>query len=69
MLKIHLYSINDSHKGKERVNEKTICLDLVKIYGNKPRTLLNKIRANKEIKINEFPKLFFELPIKSLNSL
>jgi hypothetical protein len=28
---------------------------LVKIYGNKPKKLLNKISENKEIKINEQP--------------
>jgi hypothetical protein len=45
----------------------TICLDLVKIYGNNPRKLLNIIKENNEIKIKVVPLILF--PISVLNSL
>lgn len=67
VLLIHPNSINDSHKGKARANVKTMCLVLVKIYGNSPKKLLNKINLNKEINIRVDPLI--EGPIKVLNSL
>jgi hypothetical protein len=62
----HPYIIKDSHKGKDNIIVKTIWLVLVKIYGNNPKKLLNKIKVNKEIKIIEFP--FLCGFIKILNS-
>lgn len=44
------------------------CLDLVKMYGKRPRKLLNKINENKEINIKDLPKFFF-LGKSVLNSL
>jgi len=52
--------------AKDKV--RMICLVLVKIYGNKPRKLLNKIKKNKEHKIDDPPEGNI-LIIKSLNSL
>jgi len=68
VLLIHPYIINDNHKGKLRVRVNVKCLDLVKMYGNKPRKLLNKINLNKLMKrkVLPFSPLF---PIKFLNSL
>jgi hypothetical protein len=42
-------------------------LVLVKMYGNSPKELLNKINENSEMKINVLPFSF--LPIRVLNSL
>lgn len=43
-------------------------LVLVKIYGRRPKTLLNKIKENNAIKIKEFPILIDFLPIRVENS-
>jgi hypothetical protein len=54
-LLIHPKIINLTHKGKANDKVKTMCLVLVKMYGNSPRKLLNIIIENKEIKINVLP--------------
>ena len=55
VLLIHPKNIKLSQRGraKERVN--VIWLVLVKIYGKRPRKLLNKINVNKEINIKVVP--------------
>lgn len=59
--------MKESHKGRANDKVKVKWLVLVKIYGNKPKKLLNKINENKEIKINVLP--LKELgPNKVLNS-
>lgn len=60
--------MNLSQRGNAKVKVKTICLVLVKMYGNNPKKLLNTIILNKEIKINVDP-LILLLAIKTLNSL
>lgn len=65
---IHPYNINLSHKGRAKDKDIVKCLVLVKIYGNNPRKLLNKIIENKEININVLP-LCPVVPNKVLNSL
>jgi hypothetical protein len=66
-LLIHPYIINLIHKGSAKVNVIVKCLVLVKMYGNIPRELLNRINENSEMKINVLPFSF--LPIRFLNSL
>lgn len=64
----HPYNINAIHRGILNIRVKVKWLDLVKIYGNNPKKLLNKIIVNKLIKIKLLPlKPLF--PIKILNSL
>jgi len=60
--------MNLIHKGNLSVKVNVKCLELVKIYGNNPRKLLNKIILNKLIKIKVLPlnPLF---PNNVLNSL
>ena len=41
--------MNLNHNGKDRERERVRCLVLVKIYGNKPKKLLNKTKENIEI--------------------
>lgn len=48
VLLIHPNSIKLNHKGKASVSVKVKWLVLVKIYGNNPMKLLNKIIENKE---------------------
>jgi hypothetical protein len=64
---IHPYIIKDNHKGKVRVNVRVKWLVEVKIYGNSPKKLLNKIKENNEIKIKELP-FIPEGPKSVLNS-
>lgn len=59
------YNINLNHKGRANESVKIICLVLVKIYGNNPIKLLNKIRENKEINNKVLPLI----GIRILNSL
>lgn len=68
VLLIHPNNIKLIHKGRanERVN--VIWLVLVKMYGNKPKKLLKKIKENKEINIKVVP-LNLLIPIRILNSL
>lgn len=56
-----------SHKGNARVRVIVKCLDAVKIYGNRPMKLLNKINKNNEINIKDLP-LKESVPSNSLNS-
>lgn len=65
---IHPYNIKHNHKGRARVNVSVKWLVLVKIYGNNPIKLLNKINENNETKINVEP-LWPEGPKRVLNSL
>jgi hypothetical protein len=55
VLLIHPYSIKVNHKGSARDKDIVKCLVLVKIYGNKPIKLLNKIIENREINIKVIP--------------
>jgi hypothetical protein len=52
---IHPYTIKLSHKGRAKARVKAKWLELVKIYGNNPKKLLNRIIENREIKINVLP--------------
>lgn len=65
---IHPNNIKVSHKGNLIVRVKIIWLVQVKIYGNKPRKLLNKIKVNKDTKIIDLP-LNSGVLIKFLNSI
>jgi hypothetical protein len=67
VLLIHPKSINLSHKGKAKERVIVMWLVLVKIYGNSPKKLLNKINLNNEIKIKVDP-LNLEIPNNVLNS-
>lgn len=51
----HPYIMKHNHIGNANVNVVVKCLVLVKIYGNKPIKLLNKIIENIEIKIKVLP--------------
>lgn len=57
-----------NHKGKANVKVNVKWLVLVKMYGNNPIKLLNKINENKEIKIKVDP-LCPNGPKRVLNSL
>lgn len=67
VLLIHPNNMNDNHNGKARVKVKVIWLVLVKIYGNSPKKLLNRINLNKEMNISVDPLILG--PIRVLNSL
>lgn len=60
--------MNLIQRGKANVKVRVRCLVLVKIYGNSPKKLLNKINENKEIKIKALPGFLFG-PKRVLNSL
>lgn len=51
----HPKIINLNHIGKAKLKVNVIWLVLVKMYGKRPRKLLNKIRENKEINIKVVP--------------
>jgi hypothetical protein len=55
VLLIYPNNINLTHNGNARVNVIVKCLVLVKINGNSPRKLLNRIRENSEINMNVLP--------------
>lgn len=55
VLLIQPKSINLNHKGNAKEIVILIWLVLVKIYGNNPIILLNKIKLNKEINIKVVP--------------
>ena len=59
MFLIQPNSMNVTHRGRASLSVKTTCLVLVNTYGNSPRKLFIKIMVNKEMKISEFPLLFF----------
>jgi len=52
---------------KDRDKQNLICLDDVKMYGNSPKRLLNKIIINNEIRIIKFDRGYFTKIINSLN--
>lgn len=64
---IHPETINVTHKGIDKERVITMCLDLVKTYGNKPKKLLNTINLNNLINRIDTPKC--EGSNKALNSL
>lgn len=66
-LLIHPNNIKLNQRGKAKVRVRVIWLVLVKIYGNNPKKLLNKIKVNKEININVVP-LNLLIPNNVLNS-
>lgn len=55
VLLIHPKNIKLNHKGRAKDKVSVIWLVLVKMYGNSPKKLLNKINVNKEININVVP--------------
>lgn len=55
VLLIHPNNMKDNHKGWAKVSVNTICLVLVKIYGNRPKKLLNIINLNNEVNIKVVP--------------
>jgi hypothetical protein len=56
-----------NHKGRAKESVIVIWLVLVKIYGNSPKKLLNKIKEKREINIKVVP-LNLEIPNNVLNS-
>jgi hypothetical protein len=60
--------MNLNHNGNASVKVIIRCLVLVKIYGNNPKKLLNRINENKDTNRNVPPLLFLFLPISVLNS-
>lgn len=68
VLLIHPKNINLIHSGKLKVKVRVICLEAVKMYGNKPRKLLIKINTNSPINIIVLP-LKEDGPKRVLNSL
>jgi hypothetical protein len=69
VLLIHPKIMNLTHKGSTSVNVIVKCLVLVKIYGNSPRKLLNRINKNSDTNKKVLPFLFLLLPRRFLNSL
>jgi hypothetical protein len=67
VLLIHPNTINLTHKGSANVNVMIKCLVLVKINGNSPRKLLNKISENNEMNRKVLPLILSLSSI--LNSL
>jgi hypothetical protein len=61
-------NINLNHRGKANDKVIVIWLVLVKIYGKRPRKLLNRIKVKREMNINVVP-LNLWIPISILNSL
>lgn len=59
--------MKESQSGNASDKVNTICLVLVKMYGNNPRKLLYRISLNKEMKIIEDPLILG--PRSVLNSL
>jgi hypothetical protein len=66
---IHPNSMNPSQRGSAKDRVSTMCLVLVKMYGNNPRKLLNMIMENSEMKMNVLPFLSFLWFKRVLNSL
>jgi hypothetical protein len=56
-------SMKVNHRGRLKERVKIICLVQVKIYGNKPNELLNKIILKREMKIKVLPLYSFVLII------
>lgn len=55
VLLIHPKNINLNQRGRAKESVKVMWLVLVKIYGNNPKKLLNKIKVNREINIKVVP--------------
>lgn len=53
--------IKNIQNGIASVNEKIMCLDVEKIYGNKLIKLFKKIKMNNEINMNDGDLIFFDL--------
>lgn len=68
VLLIHPKIINLIHIGSLSARVNTICLDLVKIYGNSPKKLFIIIKVNNLVN-NRVPPLFVDDLIRILNSL
>jgi len=68
VLLIQPKNIKLNHKGRAKDKVNVMCLVLVKIYGKRPKKLLNKIRVNKEINMKVVP-LYLVGPNKVLNSI
>jgi len=68
VLFIHPNSMNEIHNGRAKVKVKIKCLEEVKINGNKPSELLNKMKIKIEIGIIVIPEDFIG-PNNILNSL
>lgn len=64
---IHPNSINLNHNEKENVKQNLIWLEGVKIYGNNPIKLLNKIIEKSLKKIIKFEKENLIITLNSLN--
>ena len=60
--------MKDAHKGSLKVNVRVMCLDAVKMYGNRPRKLFTIIKKNRAIKIKDLPTKD-DGPRRVLNSL
>lgn len=58
-------NVNQNGSARDNVNVKW--LELVKMKGNSPRRLLNRIIENKEMNINDLPK-FLLFTSRVLNS-
>jgi hypothetical protein len=67
VLLIHPNTIKVNHRGSASVKVITMCLDLVKIYGNRPRKLLNIISLNSDTIIRVDTLIFS--PNRVLNTL
>jgi putative ribosome biogenesis GTPase RsgA len=68
VLLIHQNIVNLTHNGNASVNVMVRCLVLMKMYGNKPMKLLNKINENSDKNRKVLPFLFLLLP-KSVSNL
>lgn len=55
VLLIQPKNINLSQRGSAKERVSVIWLVLVKIYGNKPKKLLKRIKVKREININVVP--------------
>ena len=64
----HPKIINLNHRGNAKVSVRVMCLEAVKIYGNKPKKLFITIKINKAINMKEEPWKAVG-PSRVLNSL
>ena len=49
--------MNETHKGRDNLIVTTICLELVRIYGESPRKVVNRIKSKILINIKVTPKV------------
>lgn len=61
-----LNNIIETHRDTDNDKENLKCLEAVKIYGNKPNTLLIRINKNKLIKIIKFDIEYLRIILNSL---